>query len=381
MIKAKKVLVVLGTRPEAIKLAPLIHQMHSKPNSFKLKVCVTGQHREMLDQVLELFEISPDFDLNVMKPGQSLSELTGDILRNVNNLLLGSAFDILLVHGDTTTALASALSGFYNNVAVGHVEAGLRTGDVHSPFPEEFNRQTISKIASWHFAPTKVSQNNLISEGIHSKDIYVTGNSVIDALYWVLNKVSSDSRRQNMLNEKLVEVLSFDFKRERFILVTGHRRENFGNGIASICNALKDIALAFPSVFIVYPVHLNPQINNPVRRILGGVPNIKLINPLDYEAFVYLMQHCYFVLTDSGGIQEEAPSLGKPVLLMRKNTERPEAVEAGTVELVGASKAGIIDGVSKLLLDAEHYDLLSEANSPYGDGTASSQVISALLKS
>ena len=348
-------MLIFGTRPEAIKTAPLVHALRAEPDQFDVKVCVTAQHRQMLDQVLRIFEIVPDIDLNLMKPGQDLFDVTASILTGMRRVFSEHKPDAVLVHGDTTTTLATATAGFYAGVPVGHVEAGLRTHDLYAPFPEEFNRQVASKVTRWHFAPTALSRANLLAEHITESAITVTGNTIIDALHWVLARIELDAQRRERLNDELNAVLPFDWYADRFVLVTGHRRENFGDGFLQICIAIRDLAARYPAVHFVYPVHLNPNVRAPVNKILAGVNNVHLIEPLDYEPFVYLLRRAYLILTDSGGIQEEAPSLGKPVLVMRDVTERPEAIEAGTVELVGANQTRIVDGVSRLLDDEDHY--------------------------
>ena len=378
MIRRKKVMLVFGTRPEAIKMAPLVHQLRSEPEIFDVQVCVTAQHRQMLDQVLNLFEIVPDIDLNIMIPGQDLFDVTSNILQRMKCVLHDSKPDVVLVHGDTTTTLATAIAAFYAGIPIGHVEAGLRTGDLYAPFPEEFNRQVASKITRWHFAPTYLSRANLISENINDELITVTGNTVIDALQWVLQRISSDSERCEALVQKLNNSMSFKWQLNRFVLITGHRRENFGEGFLQICAALKDLSIKFEKVHFVFPVHMNPNVQNPVRSILADRSNVHLIEPLDYEPFVFLLKHCHFVLTDSGGIQEEAPSLGKPVLVMRDVTERPEAVVAGTVELVGSNRERIVAGVSRLLEDESHYAKMARAHNPYGDGRACDRILQVL---
>jgi len=377
MIK-KKIIIVFGTRPEAIKMSPLVHALKLEPDMFEIKVCVTSQHRQMLDQVLSMFNIQPDFDLNLMKENQNLSNLTSLILSEIKKIFDNYLPDLVLVHGDTTTTLATSMAAFYASIPVGHVEAGLRTHDLKSPFPEEFNRQITSKISKWHFAPTNLSQKNLLSEGVNKSLITVTGNTVVDALYWILNKIEKNQERKKNIEIFLNNNLSFDWKRKNFILVTAHRRENFGKGFEQICLALKELASKYPKVNFIYPVHLNPNVNKPVYDSLKAVPNINLIKPLEYEPFIYLLNKCYFVLTDSGGIQEEAPSLGKPVLLLRDTTERPEAVEAGTVEVVGSNKKQIIEGVSRLLDNKKHYKKMSRAHNPYGDGLACKRIVDVL---
>ena len=373
-------MLVFGTRPEAIKMAPLVHRLAAEPNQFDVLVCVTGQHREMLDQVLHFFDITPDIDLNVMKENQDLFDITSLILMGMREIFSKYQPDAVLVHGDTTTALATAMAAFYASVPVGHVEAGLRTYDLYAPFPEEFNRQIVSKVTRWHFAPTALSRDNLLAERLPPTNITVTGNTVIDSLFWVLKRIDLDSRRRVALEATLDKSLFFKWKNEKFILVTGHRRENFGDGFFQICLAIQQLATLYPLVHFVYPVHLNPNVRKPVNEILPTLNNVHLIDPLEYEPFVYLLKHAYIVLTDSGGIQEEAPSLGKPVLVMRDVTERPEAVESGTVELVGASMNHIVDSVSRLLNDDMHYHCMSRAQNPYGDGNACARIVDVLKK-
>jgi UDP-N-acetylglucosamine 2-epimerase (non-hydrolysing) len=374
----KNIMLVFGTRPEAIKMAPLVHRINAEPEVFNLKVCVTAQHRHMLDQVMGLFDIVPDIDLDIMKPGQDLFDVTANVLRGMKGVLGNNKSDAVLVHGDTTTTLATAMACFYAGVPVGHVEAGLRTHDLYAPYPEEFNRQVTSKVTRWHFAPTELSRTNLVAEGVDYDSVSVTGNTVIDALHWVLNSVCQDSNRSARITIALNHALPFNWQSDRFVLITGHRRENFGDGFLQICEALRELALKFRDVHYVYPVHLNPNVQMPVRTILAGLSNIHLVEPLGYEPFVYLLKHSYLVLTDSGGIQEEAPSLGKPVLVMREVTERPEALDAGTVELVGAHKDRIISGVSRLLEDEIHYSKMSKAHNPYGDGKACDRIVDVL---
>lgn len=371
-------MLVFGTRPEAIKMAPIIHRLKAEPDVFNVRVCVTAQHRQMLDQVLKIFEIVPDIDLDVMKPQQDLFDVTKNVLQGMKSVFGDHKPDIVLVHGDTTTTLATAMAGFYAGVRVGHIEAGLRTHDLFAPFPEEFNRQVVSKISYWHFAPTELSRANLLAEQVNDERITVTGNTVIDALHWVLNRIDTDTGRSMRLTQHLNQVLDFNWQSEKFVLITGHRRENFGDGFLEICDALRELALKFSKVHFVFPAHLNPNVQKPVRTILADLPNVYLIEPLDYEPFVYLLKYSHIVLTDSGGIQEEAPSLGKPVLVMRDVTERPEAVDAGTVELVGANKDRIIAGVSRLLTDEIHYSKMSSAHNPYGDGKACERILGVL---
>ncbi len=371
-------MLVFGTRPEAIKMAPLYHAMKACPDLFETQVCVTAQHRQMLDQVLRVFEITPDIDLNLMKVGQDLYDVTASVLLGMRDVLRQHNPDALLVHGDTTTSMASAMAGFYAGVPVGHVEAGLRTHDVFAPFPEEFNRQVTSKVIRWHFAPTECSQLNLLNERVAEDQITVTGNTVIDGLLWVLDRIYSDAGRQAVLTNFLNDRLQFSWQTERFVLITGHRRENFGHGFLQICEALKHLAARYPNVHLVYPVHLNPNVQKPVKSLLADLPNVHLIDPLDYEPFVYLLKHSHIVLTDSGGIQEEAPSLGKPVLVMRDVTERPEAVDAGTVILVGANRERIVANVAELLENDLTYKRMSQAHNPYGDGKACERIIDVL---
>ncbi|MDD9340704.1 non-hydrolyzing UDP-N-acetylglucosamine 2-epimerase [Providencia heimbachae] len=368
-----KVLTVFGTRPEAIKMAPLVHALAGDAD-FEAKVCVTAQHREMLDQVLKLFEITPDYDLNIMKPGQDLTDITCRILEGLKAVFADFKPDVVLVHGDTATTMATSLAAFYHRIPVGHVEAGLRTGDLYSPWPEEANRKIAGHLAMYHFAPTENSRQNLLKESIPDSHIFVTGNSVIDALLWVRDKVMSD---QYMM-EKLAANYPFLDANKKMILVTGHRRESFGGGFERICHALAEIAQAHPDVQVVYPVHLNPNVSEPVKRILHDIDNIILISPQEYLPFVYLMNHAYLILTDSGGIQEEAPSLGKPVLVMRDTTERPEAVDAGTVRLVGTNTQKIVEEVNRLLTDDAEYHEMSRAHNPYGDGHSCQRILDAL---
>ncbi|MFN3894496.1 MAG: non-hydrolyzing UDP-N-acetylglucosamine 2-epimerase [Acinetobacter sp.] len=372
----KKVLLVFGTRPEAIKMAPLALQLKQQESRFETKVCVTGQHRQMLDQVLELFNLTPDFDLNLMKPGQTLSDITSGVLKGLEEVFAEWTPDVVLVHGDTATTFAASLAAYYHKIAVGHVEAGLRTGDIYSPWPEEANRKLTGALTTYHFAPTQSSYNNLIKENIDPKNITITGNTVIDALLTVKEKVETDQVVITQFEQQ------FDFldPTKKLILVTGHRRENFGQGFLNICTALANIAKQYPDVQIIYPVHLNPNVQKPVNELLSDISNIYLIAPQDYLPFVYLMNRSYLILTDSGGIQEEAPSLGKPVLVMRDTTERPEAVEAGTVKLVGTDAALIQQSVIELLENTELYEMMAAAHNPYGDGTACQQIIRALDK-
>ncbi|MET3376953.1 UDP-N-acetylglucosamine 2-epimerase (non-hydrolyzing) [Variovorax boronicumulans] len=371
---AQKILLVFGTRPEAIKMAPLVKYLQAHP-AFDAKVCVTAQHRQMLDQVLKLFDITPDFDLNLMKPGQDLTDITSGVLRGLKDVLNDSRPDVMLVHGDTSTTFAASLAAFYQRVGVGHVEAGLRTGNLYSPWPEEANRKLTSVLARWHFAPTQTSRDNLLAEGVAPAQVHVTGNTVIDALLQVREKIRGDVSLQNEFRQ------TFDFinPSKRVVLVTGHRRENFGGGFERICQALARIAQNHRDVEVVYPVHLNPQVQEPVNRLLAKIGNVHLIEPLDYLPFVYLMDRAVLILTDSGGIQEEAPSLGKPVLVMRDTTERPEAVDAGTVKLVGTDVDRIVNQAHLLLTDAQAYESMAFAHNPYGDGQACQRITNALL--
>ncbi len=370
-----KILAIFGTRPEAIKMLPLCRALLKNKEDFETKICVTAQHRQMLDQVLDIFDIQPDFDLDIMKQGQDLTDVTSSVLVGMRNIFSEYKPDLVLVHGDTTTTLASAMAAFYAKIPVGHVEAGLRTNDIFAPYPEEFNRQVVSRIATYHFAPTNLSRNNLESEGHLEESIAVIGNTVIDALFWVLRKLDSDIDRKNRITRLLSEQLPFDCEKTRYVLITGHRRENFGAGFTNICEAIAELAIRFPTTHFVYPVHLNPNVQEPVNNLLSKISNIHLTSPLDYEPFVYLLRNCYLVLTDSGGIQEEAPSLGKPVLVMRDVTERPEAVSAGTVQLVGADKQKIINEASLLLEDTSIYLEMTRAHNPYGDGHACDRII------
>jgi UDP-N-acetylglucosamine 2-epimerase (non-hydrolysing) len=372
----KKVLLVFGTRPEAIKMAPLALKLQHYSQDFETKVCVTGQHRQMLDQVLELFSLKPDFDLNLMKPGQTLSDVTSGVLKGLEQVFEQWLPDVILVHGDTATTFAASLAAYYHKIKVGHVEAGLRTGDLYSPWPEEANRQLTGVLANYHFAPTQSSYDNLIKENVNPATIVVTGNTVIDALLQVKQKVEQDQT----LIEQFQQQFSFLEKEKKLILVTGHRRENFGQGFLNICQALANLAKKYPDIQIVYPVHLNPNVQQPVNALLADIDNVYLIAPQDYLPFVYLMNLSYLILTDSGGIQEEAPSLGKPVLVMRDTTERPEAVQAGTVRLVGTEIAAIEQSVAELLENPDVYAEMAAAHNPYGDGTACQQIIQFLLQ-
>lgn len=368
----KNVLIVFGTRPEAIKMAPVVSELRRSP-MLNVKVCVTAQHREMLDQVLSLFDITPDYDLNLMRVGQDLSEITSRVICEMRPVLADCRPDMVLVHGDTTTAMAAAMAGFYAKVPVGHVEAGLRTNDIYSPWPEEMNRRIVGRLATIHFAPTVLARSNLVNEGVATDTIHVTGNTVIDALFDVINRLEND----HALNAELENRFSFIDPTKRMILVTGHRRENFGGGFENICLALRKLAER-EDINIVYPVHLNPNVQEPVHRLLSELSNVMLIDPLEYVPFTYLMKRAHIVLTDSGGIQEEAPSLGKPVLVMRDNTERPEAVTSGTVRLVGTDVERIVGSANALLDDTEHYSQMAGAHNPYGDGKACLRIREAL---
>ena len=373
-----KVLSIFGTRPEAIKMAPLVKALEID-SFFTAKVAVTAQHREMLDQVLELFEITPDYDLNLMEPGQDLYDITTKVLLGLRSVLKEFQPDIVLVHGDTATTFASALAAFYQKIPVGHVEAGLRTGNLYSPWPEEANRVLTGRLAHWHFAPTERNQKALIVEQILPERIVITGNTVIDALQLVVQKISESTELQEKIYIRLQEAgLNIELIKKRYVLITGHRRENFGKGFESICSALSILAIDNSKTHFIYPVHLNPNVQAPVKRLLGGLDNVHLIESLGYEPFVYLMQNSYLVLTDSGGVQEEAPGLGKPVLVMRDTTERPEAIDAGTVRLVGTDIKIITKEVQQLLDDESLYRQMSRAHNPYGDGKASQRIIDFL---
>ena len=390
----KKIMLVFGTRPEAIKMAPLVKKFQEQSDRIETIVCVTGQHRQMLDQVLDLFEIKPDFDLNIMKAGQDLYDVTSRVLLGMRDVLREVKPDVVLVHGDTTTSTAAALAAFYQQIPVGHVEAGLRTHNIYSPWPEEMNRLITGRIASFHFAPTPLSRKNLMREAIPDQQILVTGNTVIDALYWVVNKIKQDqtldAQLTNILKEAGYDVDRLDGGR-RLVLITGHRRENFGEGFIHMCTAIRDLANRYPNVDFVYPMHLNPNVRRPIQQVFEGLDslssgegwgeagNLFFIEPLEYLSFVYLMEKSTVVLTDSGGIQEEAPGLGKPVLVMRDTTERPEALDAGTVKLVGTDYDKIVSEVSLLLDDPQAYAAMSQAVNPYGDGEACGRIVNALL--
>ena len=374
----RKILLVFGTRPEAIKMAPLVKEFQKYPEKFDTKVCVTGQHRQMLDQVLEVFDIRSDYDLNIMAPNQDLYDITSKVLLGMRDVLKELQPDVVLVHGDTTTSMAVGLAAFYQQIKIGHVEAGLRTYNLQSPWPEEMNRQVTDRICDYYFAPTEQSRQNLLNEGIAEEKIFVTGNTVIDALLMAVEMIQSKPEIKKQVEETLF-ASGYAIKNRPYILVTGHRRENFGDGFLNICKALKEIAIAHPEMDIVYPVHLNPNVQKPVYDLLSGINNIYLIKPLDYLPFVYLMQNCHLILTDSGGVQEEAPSLGKPVLVMRNTTERPEAVEAGTVKLVGTDANEIVENVDLLLKDRSVYDRMAQAYNPYGDGRACGRITKKMV--
>lgn len=378
-------MLVFGTRPEAIKMAPLVKKFQEYPEQFETIVCVTGQHREMLDQVLTIFDIKPDYDLNIMKQGQDLYDVTARVLTGMRDVLKDAQPDVVLVHGDTTTSTAAALASFYQQIPVGHVEAGLRTHNIYSPWPEEMNRQITGRIATYHFAPTPLSKQNLRTEAVKESDISVTGNTVIDALYMVVDKIKNDKALDSELNALLVKA-GYDVNRladgKKLVLITGHRRENFGDGFINMCSAIKTLTEKYPEVDFVYPMHLNPNVRKPIHEVFGedlsGLSNMFFIEPLEYLSFVYLMEKSTIVLTDSGGIQEEAPGLGKPVLVMRDTTERPEALEAGTVKLVGTNYDKIVNEVSALLDNDDYYNEMSRAVNPYGDGLACERIVNAL---
>lgn len=382
----KKIMLVFGTRPEAIKMCPLVKEFQKNPEKFETIVCVTGQHREMLDQVLRIFEVQPDYDLNIMKQGQDLYDVTARVLIGMRDVLKEVQPDVVLVHGDTTTSTAAALAAFYQQIPVGHVEAGLRTYNIYSPWPEEMNRQITSRIAAYDFAPTPLSKANLLNENVNEDKIFVTGNTVIDALHMVVEKLNSDldlAKEQ----EQVLLTAGYDVKRlgncKKLVLITGHRRENFGEGFISMVTAMKDLSEQYPDVDFVYPMHLNPNVRKPIHEVFGedltAYKNFFFIEPLQYLEFVYLMEKSYLVLTDSGGIQEEAPGLGKPVLVMRNTTERPEALDAGTVKLVGTDHDLIVSEVSRLLEDSPYYDKMSKAVNPYGDGLACGRIVQAFI--
>ena len=381
----KTVMLVFGTRPEAIKMAPLVKVFQAASNSFRTLVCVTGQHREMLDQVLHIFDIRPDYDLNIMKQGQDLYDVTSRVLLGLREVLKEARPDVVLVHGDTTTSTAAALAAFYAQIPVGHVEAGLRTHNIYSPWPEEMNRQLTGRMATWHFAPTPLSRQNLLAENVAESQITVTGNTVIDALYWVVDKIKHDDTLAQQLDAELQRA-GYDVQRladgRKLVLITGHRRENFGDGFIHMCTAIKDLTQRYPQVDFVYPMHLNPNVRKPIHEVFGqdlsGLGNMFFIEPLEYLSFVHLMEKSHIVLTDSGGIQEEAPGLGKPVLVMRDTTERPEALTAGTVKLVGTDYDKIVSAVSTLLDDEAAYQAMSRAVNPYGDGKACGRIVETL---
>lgn len=381
----KKIMLVFGTRPEAIKMAPLVKEFEKYPNDFQTIVCVTGQHREMLDQVLNLFEIKPHYDLNIMKQGQDLYDVTARVLVGMRDVLKEAQPDVVLVHGDTTTSTAAALAAFYQQIPVGHVEAGLRTHNIYSPWPEEMNRLITGRIAAYNFSPTQLSRQNLLKENVSDESIIVTGNTVIDALYWVVDKIKNNEALNNELKDILYKA-GYDVCRlengRKLVLITGHRRENFGDGFINMCTAIKDLTNKYPDVDFVYPMHLNPNVRKPIHEVFGedlsNLGNMFFIEPLEYLSFVYLMEKSTIVLTDSGGIQEEAPGLGKPVLVMRDTTERPEALEAGTVKLVGTNYDKIVSEVSILIDDSNYYEKMSKAVNPYGDGLACGRIVEGL---
>lgn len=381
----KKIMLVFGTRPEAIKMAPLVKEFQKYPDKFKTIVCVTGQHREMLDQVLQIFEITPDYDLNIMQQGQDLYDVTARVLTGMRDVLKHVNPNVVLVHGDTTTSTAAALAAFYQQIPVGHIEAGLRTHNIYSPWPEEMNRQITSRIAVYNFAPTELSRSNLLREAINPDSITITGNTVIDALHQVVNKIKSDAKLANELKQ-ILNRCGYDVGRlangKKLVLITGHRRENFGDGFINMCTAIKDLTQKYPDVDFVYPMHLNPNVRKPIHDVFGedlsALENMFFIEPLEYLSFVYLMEKATIVLTDSGGIQEEAPGLGKPVLVMRNTTERPEALDAGTVKLVGTDYSRIVVEVSSLLEDERYYEKMSKAVNPYGDGMACGRIVDTL---
>ncbi len=379
----KKILLVFGTRPEAIKMAPLIKQLKSNPSIFETRICVTAQHREILDQILRIFDIRPDYDLDIMTKHQDLYDITSAVLQGLKPVIKDFNPDLLLVHGDTTTTLAASLAAFYQQIDVGHVEAGLRTNNIYAPYPEEINRQCTTKIAKYHFAPTILNEKNLLGENVIQDNIIVTGNTVIDALMMIVNQIKSDRDLEKRIKLRINDIgypMENPDNGRKFILVTGHRRENFGHGFLNICEALREIAARYPQIDIVYPVHLNPNVRKPVNQILSNISNVYRIEPLEYESFIYLMNRSYFILTDSGGIQEEAPSLGKPTLVMREETERPEAVEAGTVVLVGTDKEKILHNTEMLINDKRKYQKMANCYNPYGDGKASTRIVDFLKK-
>lgn len=381
----KTVMLVFGTRPEAIKMCPLVKEFQKYPNDFRTIVCVTGQHREMLDQVLQIFDVTPDYDLNIMKQGQDLYDVTSRVLLGMRDVLKQEQPDVVFVHGDTTTSTAAAIAAFYQQIPVAHVEAGLRTHNIYSPWPEEMNRQITSRIAAYNYAPTPLSRQNLLQENVANETITVTGNTVIDALYMVVNKIKQDQQLGEQLAQNILTA-GYDVNRlshdKKMVLITGHRRENFGDGFIKMCTAIKDLTQKYPDVDFIYPMHLNPNVRKPIHEVFGeelnDLGNMFFIEPLEYLNFVYLMEKCTIVLTDSGGIQEEAPGLGKPVLVMRDTTERPEAVDAGTVKLVGTNYQKIVDNVSQLLDDQEYYNTMSKAVNPYGDGKACERIVNQL---
>ncbi len=380
MKRKKNILMAIGTRPEAIKMAPLYKEIKKRDDKFNLTLCNTAQHRNMIDQVLEIFNIKPEIDLDIMSEGQDLFDITTNILASMKKILNSDSYDLLLVQGDTSTTMTSALAAFYKKVKVAHVEAGLRTNDLSAPYPEEFNRQVVTKCSKWHFAPTNNNKENLINEGVNTENIIVTGNTVIDALMLVKHELENDNDFLDRTYENIQEELEIDIFQEKYLLITGHRRENFGQGFEEICKAIKFLSEKYQNIQFIYPVHLNPNVKGPVKSLLGNLKNVHLIPPLDYQSFILLQKEAHIILTDSGGVQEEAPSLGKPVVVMRELTERPEAVEEGTVILSGANQRNIIDRTSELLESKDLYNKMAFIHNPYGDGGSSSRIVQFLLE-
>jgi UDP-N-acetylglucosamine 2-epimerase (non-hydrolysing) len=380
MKKKKNILVVFGTRPEAIKLAPLCHLLKKEKKNFRCKICVTGQHTEMLEQALKVFSLKSDFNLKVMKKNQDLSSLTSLIILKIRKIIHKNNYDLVIIHGDTTTSFATALSCFYENIPIAHVEAGLRTYDLSAPFPEELNRQLNSKLSKFHFSPTKENSQNLINEGVNRKNIYITGNTVIDALLLIKKRIDSNKRKKLEVTKSINSYINNDWQNKKFILVTGHRRENFGVGFRNICEAILKISLKYPNINIIYPVHLNPKVKKPVKKYLGSKKNIYLIKPLNYEVFIYLLSKCLFVLTDSGGIQEEAPSFSKPVLVMRDKTERKEGIKSGIIKLIGSKKETIFKNMDILLSESKFINKMKSKKNPYGNGKASKKILNILKR-
>lgn len=374
----KKILLIFGTRPEAIKMAPLYFELKANEEYFEVELCVTAQHRELLDQVLKIFKIKPRWDLNLMVKDQRISNLVARMIADFSDVFDEYDPDMVLVHGDTATTFAASVFCFFNGIKISHIEAGLRTNDKRSPFPEEYNRRCASLSADWHFAPTIVNKNNLIDEGVSENTIFITGNTVIDSLFMTLSNIQNNPKKTQIISNSINSLLNFDCNRDPFILITGHRRENFGDGFKNICQAILNLSESYNNMHFVYPAHFNPNVQKPVYKILGNKKNIHIINPLDYEVFIYLLNKCYLVLTDSGGIQEEAPSLGKPVVVMRSNTERPEALESGTVVLAGTDKDNIYQSVSNILSNKKIYKKMSMAHNPYGDGNACEKIVDHL---